>query len=223
MSEIMKMFEHEVLGRLRVVLRDGEAPWFVAKDIAAILGLETYHAPVARYVAVQDRLAVGKCALPHCQDIGYAGTTLINENGVLALTTVASFEAAQTFKAWFFGEVLPKLRKVYFYIPPEVAQKVFFADCVTTSEGSILLRGNGYPVGEYRLFAWLRANGYLIAKLGCDFNKPTQRAVELGVLELKQNINRTTNGHISIYFTTQVTPKGEQYFIRKFKEIYGAA
>ena len=58
--------------------------------------------------------------------------------------------------------------------------KVLFADAVTASQTSILvgelaklIQQNGVEMGQNRLFAWLRANGYLIKKKGSDYNMPT--------------------------------------------------
>lgn len=37
MKELVKIFENEDLGKIRVVILDGE-PWFVGKDVSEILG-----------------------------------------------------------------------------------------------------------------------------------------------------------------------------------------
>ncbi|HBG7814675.1 TPA: phage antirepressor KilAC domain-containing protein, partial [Clostridioides difficile] len=71
--------------------------------------------------------------------------------------------------------------------------KVLFADAVASSDDSILvgelaklLKQNGIDTGEKRLFAWLRDNGYLIKRKGEDYNAPTQKSVDLGVIETKE-------------------------------------
>ncbi|MCO8714852.1 Rha family transcriptional regulator, partial [Clostridioides difficile] len=68
--------------------------------------------------------------------------------------------------------------------------KVLFADSVASSDNSILvgelaklLRQNGIDTGQNRLFDWLRNNGYLIKRKGEDYNTPTQKSVDLGVIE----------------------------------------
>ncbi|NCC96491.1 MAG: phage regulatory protein/antirepressor Ant, partial [Synergistales bacterium] len=70
------------------------------------------------------------------------------------------------------------------------APKVLFADAVSASVTSImvgdmakLLKQNGVDIGQQRLFAWLRDNGYLI-KSGSSKNMPTQRAMEAGFFEV---------------------------------------
>lgn len=100
--------------------------------------------------------------------------------------------------------------------------KVLFADSVSASDTSILIRDlaklitqNGYPIGEKRLFAWLRENGYLIKKPGADYNSPTQRAMEMGLFEIKETTINRSNG-VQISKTPKVTGRGQIYFINKF-------
>ncbi|QOR47609.1 phage antirepressor KilAC domain-containing protein [Trueperella pecoris] len=103
------------------------------------------------------------------------------------------------------------------------APKVLFADSVASSHTTILvgelakiLRGNGVKIGGTRLFAWMRENGYLIARRGSDWNRPTQRAMELGLFEIKETAINHSDGHVSTNFTPKVTGKGQQYFVAKF-------
>ena len=103
--------------------------------------------------------------------------------------------------------------------------KVLFADSVSASKHSILigemakiLKQNGVEnMGQNRLFEWLRGNGYLIRRPGgTDFNMPTQKAMELGLFEIKETAVTHADGHVSINKTPKVTGKGQQYFINKF-------
>ncbi|MDV9802102.1 phage antirepressor KilAC domain-containing protein [Clostridioides difficile] len=102
--------------------------------------------------------------------------------------------------------------------------KVLFADAVASSDDSILvgelaklLKQNGIDTGEKRLFAWLRDNGYLIKRKGEDYNTPTQKSVNLGVIETKEGTRVHPNGYISVTKTPKITGKGQVYFINKFK------
>ncbi|EGT3655798.1 phage antirepressor KilAC domain protein [Clostridioides difficile CD149] len=102
--------------------------------------------------------------------------------------------------------------------------KVLFADSVASSNDSILvgelaklLKQNGIDTGEKRLFAWLRDNGYLIKRKGEDYNTPTQKSVNLGVIETKEGTRVHPNGYISVTKTPKITGKGQVYFINKFK------
>ncbi|HEQ3066544.1 TPA: phage antirepressor KilAC domain-containing protein [Streptococcus pyogenes] len=101
--------------------------------------------------------------------------------------------------------------------------KVLFADAVEASETSILigdfakiLRQNGYNIGQNRLFAWLRENGFLIRKNGESYNMPTQRSMDMKLFEVKERTHQEPNGSIRISKTTKMTGRGQQYFINKF-------
>ena len=104
----------------------------------------------------------------------------------------------------------------------EMKPKALFADAVATSHSSILvgdlakiLRQNGVIIGQHRLFNWLRNTGYLI-KSGASKNMPTQRAMEMGLFEVKESTVTNPDGTVRITRTTKVTGKGQQYFINKF-------
>ncbi|WP_125580814.1 phage antirepressor [Lacticaseibacillus suibinensis] len=101
--------------------------------------------------------------------------------------------------------------------------KALFADAVATSHTTILvgdlakvLKQNGIDIGAKRLFAWLREKGYLIKRIGADYNSPTQRAMELGLFEVKETAISHSDGHVTVQKTPKVTGKGQQYFINKF-------
>ena len=101
--------------------------------------------------------------------------------------------------------------------------KEIFADAVATSQTSILigdlaklLKQNGVETGQKRFFEWLRENGYLIKRKGADWNMPTQKAMELGLFEVKESAVNNPDGSVRINKTTKVTGKGQQYFINKF-------
>jgi len=100
--------------------------------------------------------------------------------------------------------------------------KVLFAESLQISKDSILvadlaklLRQNGIQVGEMRLFRWLRENGYLI-KSGSEYNMPTQRSMELGIMEIKVGYRAGADGTTKITRTPKITGKGQIYFINKF-------
>lgn len=107
--------------------------------------------------------------------------------------------------------------------------KVIFADAVSASDNTILIgdlakliKQNGQPLGQKRLFSWLRENGYLIKRQGADYNSPTQKAMELGVFKIKETAITHADGHVSVSKTVKVTGKGQQYFINRFLGQQGA-
>lgn len=100
--------------------------------------------------------------------------------------------------------------------------KGIFADAVTASKTSILVGGlaklikqQGIDIGQKRLFAWMRENGFLI-KSGTEKNMPTQRAMDMKLFEVKEGSFVDGNGVNRITRTTKVTGKGQVYFVNKF-------
>lgn len=100
--------------------------------------------------------------------------------------------------------------------------KEIFADAVSASHTSILigdlvklLKQNGYETGQKRLFEKLRAEGYLM-KSGISKNMPAQKAVDMGLFEVKETTIANPDGSVRVTRTTKVTGKGQQYFINKF-------
>ncbi|EOU3548660.1 phage antirepressor [Listeria monocytogenes] len=102
--------------------------------------------------------------------------------------------------------------------------KVMFADAVSDARGTILIRDlakliqqNGIDIGEKRLFEWMRQRGYLISRKGTDYNRPTQKSMELGLFKIKETaIIRSSGAQTAI--TAKVTGKGQLYFVNKFLE-----
>ncbi len=104
----------------------------------------------------------------------------------------------------------------------EQRPKVIFANAVSASHTSILvgdfaklMRQNGLNFGQNRMFAWLRENGYLISRKGHSWNMPTQKAMDLGLFEIKETTINHSDGHISINKTPKITGKGQLYFADK--------
>lgn len=100
------------------------------------------------------------------------------------------------------------------------APKVAFAEAVANADDTILIRDlakvlkqNGIETGEKRLFAWLRANGYLTLQ-----NMPTQRAMDMGLFWVSESVIALPDGD-RVRLTTRVTGKGQMYFLDKFKRM----
>lgn len=101
--------------------------------------------------------------------------------------------------------------------------KVLFADSVTASSSSILvgdlskiIKQNGVDIGEIRLWQWLRDKGYAIKEKGHSYNMPTQKSMDLKVMEVKEGIRMNSEGDSKITKTTLITGKGQVYFVNKF-------
>ena len=100
------------------------------------------------------------------------------------------------------------------------APKVAFAEAVSNANDTILIRDlakvlkqNGIDMGEKRLFAWLRANGYLTLQ-----NMPMQRAMDMGLFWVSESVIALPDGD-RVRLTTRVTGKGQMYFLDKFKRM----
>ncbi|WP_204120261.1 phage antirepressor [Levilactobacillus wangkuiensis] len=131
-------------------------------------------------------------------------------NPDMMIQALERYKAASEENHWLHDErkiMLPKAR---------------FADAVSDADNTILvrelaklLRQNGVVIGEKRLYAWFRNNGYLIRK-GSDYNRPTQKAMEMGLFSVKETVIQHSDGRTTVKGTTKVTGKGQTYFIDKF-------
>lgn len=247
MSDI-KIFENKEFGKIRVENVDNE-PWFVAKDVAEILGYSNTRKAILDHVDYEDKKdgVTIRDAIGRTQNV-----VAINESGLYSLILSSKLEKAKEFKRWVTSEVLPSIRKNGGYIQnqenlsdselvakalliadkqikdrnriiEEQKPKVLFADSVSASQKSILVREmakylcqNGIDIGEKRLFYILRKNGYLVSKRGEDYNTPTQKSMDLGLFELKKTVILHSNGYETISKTPKITGKGQIYFVNKF-------
>lgn len=104
----------------------------------------------------------------------------------------------------------------------EDAPKVLFAQAVEQAENSILvgdlaklIKQNGTDIGQKRLFARLRAEGYL-GKIGESYNMPTQRAMEMQLFRISERTINNPDGSVRLTRTVKVTGKGQVYFINRY-------
>lgn len=248
----IQVFNNSEFGTVRTVEVNRE-PFFVAKDVAEILGYSNSRKAIIDHVDEEDK-GVTKCdTLGGVQEL-----SVINESGLYSLVLSSKLPNAKRFKRWVTSEVLPAIRKTGGYIggaenmtEAEIMAravligqrtieeqkrkidnlqneidvnrpKVLFADAVSASHTSILvgelakiLRGNGCNIGQNRLFERLRNDGYLM-KCGTSKNIPTQRAMEMGLFEIKEGSYINGNGVNVITKTTKVTGKGQTFFVNKF-------
>ena len=105
----------------------------------------------------------------------------------------------------------------------EAKPKMLFADAVSASGTTILIgelakliKQNGCDIGQQRMFAWLRNNGYLVKRQGSEWNTPTQRSMEMGLFKIKETVVNKPDGSVLVTKTVKVTGKGQAYFVNKF-------
>jgi anti-repressor protein len=101
----------------------------------------------------------------------------------------------------------------------EMRPKALFADAVAASDGTCLvgelakmMTQAGFTVGQNRLFAILRNDGYL-GKSGGNRNVPLQRYIEQGLFKIKETAVSHADGHVTINRTPKITGRGQRYFI----------
>ena len=117
MNDVMKIFEHEKFGKVRTLIIKGR-PWFVAKDIAEILGYTETAKAVRTHVDSEDKW-VSKMDTPG----GRQNITIINESGFYSLVLSSKMPAAKEFKHWITSDVLPTIRKYGFYATDDMLEE----------------------------------------------------------------------------------------------------
>ena len=102
--------------------------------------------------------------------------------------------------------------------------KVLFAesvsatsDCVSVGVLAKMICQNGTPIGQNRLFALLRKDGYLMQS-GARYNLPTQKSMEMGLFRIKESTISNPDGGIRLIQTTVVTGRGQEYFINRYSK-----
>ena len=95
---------------VRTVQKDGE-PWFVLKDVCAVLGISD-HKVAARRLEEDEG-----CQIPLTDSIGRKQEMLcINESGLYNVILRSDKPEAKPFRKWVTSEVLPSIRKNGGYI-----------------------------------------------------------------------------------------------------------
>lgn len=95
---------------LRAVMVGGE-PWFIAKDVAEILGHKNPQRAVRVHVDDEDK-GVTEMVTPG----GTQQVVIINESGIYSLVFCSKVPQAKEFKRWVTHKVLPTIRKTGQYL-----------------------------------------------------------------------------------------------------------
>lgn len=104
-----KSDEEQMFSEIRTVEIDGEV-WFVATDVAKILGYKNQSDAISRHCKVKG---IVKHDIP--TNSGNQSVVIINEPNVFRLIVKSQLESAEIFESWLFDEVLPSIRKNGFY------------------------------------------------------------------------------------------------------------
>lgn len=100
----LTVFRFEGTREVRTVVRDGE-PWFVAKDICDILGIQNTSDAVRN---LDDDELVSEKAISGGQ---VREMLCVSESGLYALVMRSNKPQAKAFRKWVTSEVLPTIRK----------------------------------------------------------------------------------------------------------------
>lgn len=108
MNNELQIFNYQSR-EVRTVIIDGE-PWFVLKDVCAVLGIAD-HKVAARRLE-EDEV----CQIPLTDSLGrMQETSIINESGLYNVILRSDKPEAKPFRKWVTGKVLPSIRKTGSY------------------------------------------------------------------------------------------------------------
>ena len=105
MTENIEVFTSPEFGQVRTLTIDGE-PYFVAKDVAEILGYSNPLKAIRDHVDDEDKLTERIVLSGQNREI-----IIINESGLYSLILSSKLPNAKKFKHWVTAEVLPSIRK----------------------------------------------------------------------------------------------------------------
>lgn len=238
--QLFNFENHEV----RSLLINSE-PWFVGKDVAEVLGYANASKALKDHVEDEDKLnndslsSLGQRGGWLINESGLYSLILssklpsakkfkrwVTSEVLPALRKTGQYQVKELSGSELMAKALIEAQSVLAAKDKQIEEmkpKALFADAVATSHTSILvgelakiLKQNGIEMGQKRLFAWLREKGYLIKRQGTDYNMPTQKAMELGLFEIKEGSYVNGSGVNITTKTPKITGKGQQYFINKF-------
>lgn len=113
-QDMIKVFENQEFGKVRVTMRDGE-PWFVALDVCKALSLTN---PTTSIKKLDDDERAKF-------NLGRQGDgNIINEPGLYSLVLTSRKPEAKQFKRWITHDVIPSIRKHGAYATDETIDKI---------------------------------------------------------------------------------------------------
>lgn len=230
--------------QLTVIMRDGD-PWFVARDVAGMLGLGDPRSSL-RSLDDDER---GEHSMP--SPSGEQRYNIINESGLYSLILRSRRPEARIFKKWITSEVLPSIRKTGAYgVQRELSRRELLtmaleaedrAEGLTRELEAAAPAVNGYNTlinahGDYSLASAAQAvslgRGGFIALLGelkaiivrpghSDHLRPYQDQIHAGRFHTKLRTFDVVKDGITetrTEGTTMVTPKGIAWVVERMRE-----
>lgn len=242
---IPQVFSNSEFGDIRVIKGDSGEPWFVAKDVCDILGYQNASKAISDHVDHEDKLnnetlsSLGQRGGWLINESGLYSLILtsklsqakafkrwvthevlptIRRDGGYMVAKDETPEETMARALLIAQSTIERKNKLI----DEMRPKALFADAVAASDGTCLvgelakmMRQNGVQVGQNRMFAILREDGYL-GKTGNNRNIPTQRAMEQGLFRIKETAITHSDGHVTLNRTPKVTGKGQRVFLERY-------
>lgn len=241
----LKIFTNSEFGDIRVFEKDGD-PWFVGKDVASLLGYSNPSKALIDHVDKEDKLnneslsSLGQRGGWIINESGLYSLILsshkpeakafkrwVTHEVIPCVRKTGAYMTPETIeKALLNPDTIINLATQIKSLQEKIKNDepmVMLGSAVESSDTSIsvgdmakILRQNGVKTGQNRLFEWLRTNGYLI-KDGDSRNMPTQKSMELGIMEIQEKtVGDCSDGFSMIARTPKITGKGQSYFVNKF-------
>ena len=137
-------------------------------------------------------------------EIRRTGLYVANKTIAALQSEVKALEAGNTQLKQENAELQAQVSEMY---PLKVLGEIVLAQkgSLTIQEAAQLLAAHGFPMGQNRLYEMLRKLGIICRRKGKQWNNPTQKSVERGLLNLQVDHG--------FYVTPRVTPKGLQLFV----------
>lgn len=239
----IETFKNSEFGEVRTLLDENNDVWFVGKDVAESLGYKDTFGALKKHVDDEDKQNCQNSSFESprgftiINESGLYSLVLssklpsakkfkrwVTSEVLPAIRKTGSYQKPMN-RDQLIAQALIEAQAVIEEKDnriKEMRPKEIFSDAVATSKTSILigelaklLKQNGVDIGQKRLFAWMRDNGYLM-KSGSSKNMPTQKSMQLKLFEIKEGSYINGNGDNITTKTTKVTGKGQIYFINKF-------
>lgn len=240
----IQVFENSEFGKIRALLSEGGDPMFVAKDVCAALEIKNSRDALARLDddekgvvltdtpgGEQQMQAVNEAGLyvlvlgsrkPEAKAfkrwVTHEVLPALRRDGGYMVARDETPEQTMARAVLLAQQTIDRQKSRIAELEP----KALFADAVAASDGTCLvgelakmMRQNGVDVGQNRLFAMLREDGYL-GNVGSNRNVPTQRAMDMGLFRIKETAVTHSDGHVTINRTPKVTEKGQIYFVKRY-------
>lgn len=234
----MQLFHNTKFGNLRVIALDGD-PWFVAADVCDALEISNPSDAIKR-LDEDERARFNLGRQGEANVISFPGLLSlilgsrkpeareykrwvthevlpsVHKNGGYIAGQEQMDDAELMARALQVSQKVIESKQA---LIDQMKPKALFADSVSNSDTLILvrdlahiLRQTGVDIGQNRLFALLRKDGYIEK----NRNEPTQRSLDLGVMQVVENAITKADGTTFVRRTPKITGKGQAYFVNRY-------